>query len=636
MTREQIEALIYGNPEQHLRFTQDFPVLPDVWIAFAEKPNERIELLLTPYNPIDAATLQRALRERLAVEQPALGHYRTQHQLGSSERRPRIIFNESVVFARLTFEELVRVALPLTEWWKQNFADLAPGEWTEPAAKKFLKEVGGQESAKIRPRGNMKLLRKLISVVGSIECDRYGTKYSIKFDMEENLEQPQIDAFFQLLDSLSTPKERRGLLYSVSRNRVAKTSIWRSRVAIKADAVSRLFDVDTSSIRWAVLDTGIDARHMAFARRKNTGQAQSGIVDEDFDEHGEAQFASRIVRTYDFLRFKDLLDPDTPIRVEGTYAETLSPSLLAELTEDLKHNLDSGRALDWDLVEPFLRIPHVDGLYDRYQAMVNNSHGTHVAGIIAANWPEAAGTSLNRPLYGICPELEIFDLRVLGKDQAGDDADEFTVIAALQFVRHLNAHKDLKTIHGVNLSMAVAHDVANYACGRTPICEECERVVGNGVVVVAAAGNRGFNKLANPENGSWGDYRFISITDPGNAESVITVGSTHRFMPHNYGVSFFSSRGPTGDGRIKPDIVAPGEKIDSCAPRNDFETMDGTSMAAPHVSGAAALLIARHRELIGQPKRVKEILCKSATDLGREPRFQGAGMLDVLRAMQSV
>jgi serine protease AprX len=636
MTRQQIEALIYGNPEQQLRFTQDFPVLPDVWIAFAEKPKERIELLLTPYNPIDAATLQRALRERLAIEQPALERYRVRHELRSSERRARIIFNESVVFARLSFEELIRVALPLTEWWKQNFADLAPGKWTEPTAKRFLKDLREQGSAKTLPRGNLKLLRKLVSVVGSIECDRYGTRYSSKFDAEEELEKPQIDAFSRLLEDLSTPKERRGLLYSVSRNRVAKTSIWRSRVAIKADAVSRVFDVDTSSIRWAVLDTGIDARHKAFARRKRTGQGQSEIVDQESDEHGVAQFASRVVRTYDFLRFKDLLDPDSPIRVEGTYAETLSPARLAELTADLKHNLASGRGLDWDLIEPFLRIPHVGGFYDRYESIIKNSHGTHVAGIIAANWPEAADTSLNRPLCGICPELEIFDLRVLGKDRAGDDADEFTVIAALQFVRHLNAHKDLMTIHGVNLSMAVAHDVANYACGRTPICEECERVVGNGVVVVSAAGNRGFNKLASPEDGSWGDYRYISITDPGNAESVITVGSTHRFMPHNYGVSYFSSRGPTGDGRIKPDLVAPGEKIDSCAPGNDFETMDGTSMAAPHVSGAAALLIARHRELIGQPKRVKEILCKSATDLGREPRFQGAGMLDVLRAMQSV
>jgi hypothetical protein len=59
-------------------------------------------------------------------------------------------------------------------------------------------------------------------------------------------------------------------------------------------------------------------------------------------------------------------------------------------------------------------------------------------------------------------------------------------------------------------------------------------------------------------------------------------------------------------------------------------------MAAPHVSGAAALLMAKHRELIGQPENVKKILCESATDLGRERYFQGYGMLDVLRAIQSV
>jgi hypothetical protein len=59
-------------------------------------------------------------------------------------------------------------------------------------------------------------------------------------------------------------------------------------------------------------------------------------------------------------------------------------------------------------------------------------------------------------------------------------------------------------------------------------------------------------------------------------------------------------------------------------------------MAAPHVSGAAALLMARHQELIGRPQRIKEILCRTATDLGRERQFQGAGMLDVLRALQSI
>lgn len=59
-------------------------------------------------------------------------------------------------------------------------------------------------------------------------------------------------------------------------------------------------------------------------------------------------------------------------------------------------------------------------------------------------------------------------------------------------------------------------------------------------------------------------------------------------------------------------------------------------MAAPHVSGAAALLMARHSELVGRPAKVKQILCQTATDLGRERYFQGAGMLDILRALQSV
>jgi hypothetical protein len=59
-------------------------------------------------------------------------------------------------------------------------------------------------------------------------------------------------------------------------------------------------------------------------------------------------------------------------------------------------------------------------------------------------------------------------------------------------------------------------------------------------------------------------------------------------------------------------------------------------MSAPHVSGAAALLMARHVELEGAPMRIKQILCATATDLGREPYFQGRGLVDVLRAIQSV
>jgi len=72
-------------------------------------------------------------------------------------------------------------------------------------------------------------------------------------------------------------------------------------------------------------------------------------------------------------------------------------------------------------------------------------------------------------------------------------SDEFTIMAALQFIRYLNSSKDVLLVHGANLSLSVPHNVASFACGRTPICEECERLVASGVVVVAAAGNMGYS-----------------------------------------------------------------------------------------------------------------------------------------------
>jgi hypothetical protein len=242
---------------------------------------------------------------------------------------------------------------------------------------------------------------------------------------------------------------------------------------------------------------------------------------------------------------------------------------------------------------------------------------------------------------GVCPDIGLYDLRVVDPTAKETDDDEFAVLAALQFVNYLNNQHDFFAIHGVNVSLAIRHEVANYACGRTPVCDECERLVAGGVVVVAAAGNDGYLHFQT-SRGEKSGYHTVSITDPGNAESVITAGATHHSEPHTYGVSYFSSRGPTGDGRIKPDLVAPGEKILAPVaqrPGEDFyevDFKDGTSMAAPHVSGAAALLLARHGELVGEPARVKKILCSTATDLGRERYFQGAGMLDILRALQSV
>ena len=109
-------------------------------------------------------------------------------------------------------------------------------------------------------------------------------------------------------------------------------------------------------------------------------------------------------------------------------------------------------------------------------------------------------------------------------------------------------------------------------------------------------------------------------------------------MPHVYGVSYFSSKGPTGDGRLKPDIVAPGEKIISCATGNlkaegakgrecDYVETSGTSMAAPHVSGVIAAFLSIRGEFIGRAERVKDLFVSSATDLRRDRYFQGAGLV---------
>jgi serine protease AprX len=186
-----------------------------------------------------------------------------------------------------------------------------------------------------------------------------------------------------------------------------------------------------------------------------------------------------------------------------------------------------------------------------------------------------------------------------------------------------------------------------------------DRLVRTGVAVVISAGNTGYGDLTT-KLGRTSTGLSLMINDPGNAALAITVGATHRDSPHTYGVSFFSSKGPTGDGRLKPDLVAPGERITSCAAGKQIEALkaafpkeidaaiwnsdklagyidySGTSMAAPHVSGAIAAFLSIRREFIGRPDEVKGIFLKQATSLGREKYFEGHGLVDLMRAIQSV
>ncbi len=407
-------------------------------------------------------------------------------------------------------------------------------------------------------------------------------------------------------------------LWSVGLNRKATLAVWHSRNTVKSDVSERSFQCDCTGLRWAIIDTGIDAKHPAFRRR-----------DKDGNLLGKQKWSeNRIVETYDFSKLRKLAD--LPPAAPGLSVD--QQRSLASLHQDVQ----LGRAINWEVIAPLLRVSYDEG--PGGYVPPSHEHGTHVAGILAADWrltdsPNDPDEQLpaSYDLKGVCPGLELYDIRVFGDDGT---CDEFTVTSALQFVRFLNRNADTPKVHGVNISISVPAKVDSYACGQTPVCVEANRLVSSGVVTVVAAGNAGYHPalFAQPGEG----YQSTTITDPGNAQDVITVGATHRTDPHSYGVSYFSSRGPTGDGRAKPDLVAPGEKISGPVPNTAIKSLDGTSMAAPHVSGAAAMLMARYRELVGQPLEIKRILMNTATDLGREKAFQGAGLVDIFRALQSV
>ena len=636
--RSLVEFILLG-PEDDRRQLQDSPILGDVWVEFAKAPDQPLELLITPYKDNAAAVVAAALAAEDKLDDASVAYL------------------QGIVAAKLRFDEVLRYVVPMTDWWvgrktgdkiiayfadkKTLFRDLkevldAARAWADKNRDiaVSLSDLG--------PRIRYIALAGIIVWAASQRADGSRASSASSEDLLKrilataNLEKEIAESLLGVYQAKELGGKKEGLVWTVSLNRRATPAVVRSVPAVKADAARTLFSVDCSDICWAVIDSGIDASHPAFEDKKNGGQ--------------------RIARCFDFTRIRRIIsldnlreDSEKRAKLVADLAATKLVHLKSRATitatlKELAVRARDSKAIDWERIETLVEIdPRTEP---------PSNHGTHVAGILGAGIPSVPGAKVARKgarksakeaaaditqIYpdaalGMCPDIKIYDFRVLAPTIM---ETEFAIIAALQYIRYVNERNSWFTIHGANSSLSIPHDVRNYACGRTPICNECERLVGSGVSVVAAAGNRGYQNFETKE-GLFESYAAFSVTDPGNADGVITVGATHRYWPHTYGVSFFSSRGPTGDGRAKPDLVAPGERIRAPLPNEQWGDLDGTSMAAPHVSGAAAMLMARYTELIGRPRRIKDILCESATDLGRERSFQGHGMLDVLRAFQNV
>jgi serine protease AprX len=275
-------------------------------------------------------------------------------------------------------------------------------------------------------------------------------------------------------------------------------------------------------------------------------------------------------------------------------------------------------------------VAFADFVNGRNSTYDDNGHGTHVAGTIAGN-----GYDTNGARAGIAPEAHLVGLKVLDENGRGVISD---VIAALEWAV---TNKTAYNIRVINLSVGAAVTESYWT---DPLTMAAKRAVDSGIVVVAAAGNLGKNKL--------GQTQYGGITAPGNAPWVLTVGAySHEGTLWRYDdvMAPYSSRGPSAiDFEAKPDLVAPGTGVVSLSDPSSlfyatkagsllsgtratsykpYLSLSGTSMAAPVVSGTVALMLQANPSLT--PNMVKAILQYTAeTNRAYNALTQGAGFLN--------
>lgn len=253
-----------------------------------------------------------------------------------------------------------------------------------------------------------------------------------------------------------------------------------------------------------------------------------------------------------------------------------------------------------------LPIPFFDAINGRTLAYDDHGHGTHVASIAFGDGTGGAGADTYR---GVAPGVAIHAAKVL--DQAGSGL-ESQVIAGIDWCAAQGAH-----VISMSLGSTAPSD------GSDALSQAANAAVANGSVVVAAAGNSG------DEPGTVGS--------PGAAAQAITVAACAEWSAppgspnHSDGVYLapFSSRGPTLDDRIKPDICAPGHSITAAkaGTASGYVAYSGTSMATPFVAGAVALAL-QARAM--SPAEVRQHLESTAQDRGPAGKDNdwGAGLVD--------
>jgi serine protease AprX len=285
--------------------------------------------------------------------------------------------------------------------------------------------------------------------------------------------------------------------------------------------------------------------------------------------------------------------------------------------------IDSGVSMDRDFSEeigkPKTRVVWQMSFNENsFKTADATGHGTHVAGIIGGN-----GTASEGFYSGVAPKVDLINLKISDENGMANESD---AVAALQWVYD---NKDLYNIRVVNLSIQSSTEMPYH---QSPMDAAAEILWFNGIVVVTASGN----------TDSQGSYDPIKAA-PANDPFFITVGAS---TENGSGTleddawASFSARGTTQDGYEKPDLYAPGKDIisvlsdtstwdmdypDKAVMAGEYIRLSGTSMSAPMVTGAAALLLQAEPGLT--PDQVKYRLIHASASL------QGYPYLDVYAAL---
>ena len=227
-----------------------------------------------------------------------------------------------------------------------------------------------------------------------------------------------------------------------------------------------------------------------------------------------------------------------------------------------------------------------------------NGHGTHVASTIAGSGAASGGLE-----KGVAPGSHLLVGKVLSNEGEGQDS---WIIAGMEWAKAQGAD-----VVSMSLGSTVPDD------GTDPMAQAVDNLSANGgPLFVIAAGNA---------------YGAGTIGAPGSAHDALTVAAVDSADQR----AAFSSMGPlTNSYGLKPDLSAPGVDITAAKPGGGYQTMSGTSMATPHIAGAAAILKERHPDWSAQ--QLKDTLMSSSKVLGDYTPFeQGTGRVDVLAAVDS-